>query len=71
MLLSDDLSHEIQATTGPGNLTASLAAHTRELIIAGCDPDFELLDNWDTIAEMRWHLSYRNDSRNWRNVYGC
>lgn len=71
ILLGNDLSHEIQSTTGPGNLTASLAAHARELTIAGCNPDFELLHNWDTIAEMRWDLSYRNDSRNWRNVYGC
>jgi mannosyltransferase OCH1-like enzyme len=62
---------EIQATTGPGNLTAALAAHARLLQMADQPFDFELIRDWDAIAEMRWNLSYRNDERNWRNVYGC
>jgi mannosyltransferase OCH1-like enzyme len=62
---------EIQSTTGPGNLTAALASHARELQLAGLPFDFELLRDWDSIAEMRWNLGYRNDARNWRNVYGC
>ncbi|WP_206638138.1 glycosyltransferase [Mesorhizobium sp. M7A.F.Ca.US.010.02.1.1] len=70
-LLSDDLCPEIQSTTGPGNLTAALAVHARELQLVGLPFDFELLRDWSLIAEMRWDLSYRADTRNWRNVYGC
>jgi mannosyltransferase OCH1-like enzyme len=70
-LLSEDPFPEIQSTTGPGNLTAALAAHARELQAAGLPFDFEFLRDWDSIAEMRWDLSYRGDCRNWRNVYGC
>lgn len=69
-LLDDNRFPEIQSTTGPGNLTAALAAHANELRLAGAPPDFELLRDWDSIAEMRWDLSYRGDARNWRNVYG-
>ena len=70
-LLQDENQHEIQATTGPGNLTAALVAHARKLQLDCRPPDFELLRDWDSIAEMRWNLTYRNDSRNWRKVYGC
>jgi len=62
---------EIQSTTGPGNLTAALAAHARYLQLEGLPFDFELLRDWESIAEMRWDLSYRADFRNWRNVHGC
>lgn len=68
-LLGADASPEIQGTTGPGNLTAALAAHARELKIAGATLDFELLRDWDSIAETRWPLSYRNDERNWRYMH--
>jgi len=70
-LLGEDRFPEIQSTTGPGNFTAALAAHARDLLLLGHPLDFELMRNWDSIAEMRWDLSYRRDSRNWRNVYGC
>jgi mannosyltransferase OCH1-like enzyme len=70
-LLGEDPFPEIQSTTGPGNLTAALAAHARQLQIEGLPFDFELLRDWESIAEMRWNLSYRADFRNWRNVYGC
>ncbi|HZO93244.1 MAG TPA: glycosyltransferase [Candidatus Baltobacteraceae bacterium] len=67
-LLGEDAFPEIQSATGPGNFTAALAAHARDLIIAGAPFDFELLHTWDTIAETRWELSYRGDARNWRNM---
>jgi hypothetical protein len=67
-LLGEDLFPEIQSTTGPGNLTAALAAHARNLTIAGAPLDFELLRDWEAIAETRWELSYRGDARNWRNM---
>lgn len=68
ILLGDDPAPEIQSTTGPGNLTASLAAHALELQNSGARPDFELLLNWDSTAEPCWDLAYRGDARNWRNM---
>lgn len=65
-LLGDNPHPEIQSTTGPGNLTAALAAHAHNLILAGEPLDFTLLENWEAIAETRWELSYRDDARNWR-----
>jgi len=70
-LLDEDRFREIQSTTGPGNFTVALAAHARHLELAGLPYDFELLRDWDSIAETRWDLSYRGDARNWRNVFGC
>jgi len=67
-LLGANSRPEIQATTGPGNLTSALAKHARDLMLVGAPPDFELLCNWDAIAETRWQLSYRGDARNWRNM---
>lgn len=67
-LLAEDPRPEIQETTGPGNLTAVLAAHARELRLRGQSPDFMLLKDWEAIAQMRWELSYRGDERNWRNM---
>ncbi|OPE06077.1 hypothetical protein APA43_32500 [Pseudomonas aeruginosa] len=67
-LLGNGRFPEIQETTGPGNLSASLAAHARDLMVRGAPLDFELLHDWEAIAETRWELSYRNDARNWRNM---
>lgn len=67
-LLGDEPFPAIQETTGPGNLTAALAAHAHDLIAARRPLDFELLRDWGAIAETRWHLSYREDARNWRNM---
>jgi len=67
-LLGNGRFPEIQETTGPGNLTASFAAHARDLMVRGAPLDFELLHDWEAIAETRWELSYRNDARNWRNM---
>jgi mannosyltransferase OCH1-like enzyme len=70
-LLGEDPLPEIQSTTGPGNLTAALAAHARNSKVAGVSFDFELLYDWEAVAETRWELSYRNDARNWRNMDTC
>jgi len=67
-LLGDNSLPEIQSTTGPGNFTAALAAHARNLMITATPFDFELLRDWEAIAETRWDLSYRGDARNWRNM---
>lgn len=66
-LLGDEPAPEIQSTTGPGNLTASLAAHANERQ-RDRPPDYEFLLDWHATAEPCWELSYRNDSRNWRNM---
>lgn len=63
-LLGVEPAPEIQETTGPGNLTAVLAAHARE----SQAPDFELLLDWEATAEPCWDLAYRGDARNWRNM---
>lgn len=54
---------EVQATTGPGNLTRSIF----EAIGEGCSPEAMMVaHDWELISTSEWPLSYRNDSRNWR-----
>jgi mannosyltransferase OCH1-like enzyme len=67
-LLGDDPAPEIQSTTGPGNMTAAVAAHARDAFLQGARPDVELLLDWNSVASTRWDLSYRTDERNWRNM---
>ena len=67
-LLGGEPAPEIQSTTGPGNLTAALAGHARELQTKDALSDFELLLDWERTAEPQWDLGYRNDARNWRNM---
>lgn len=57
---------EIQSTTGPGNLTASLVAQA--LICDETDTGLALMvvQNWERFATSVWPLSYRADARNWR-----
>jgi mannosyltransferase OCH1-like enzyme len=55
---------EIQSTTGPGNLTKSIfdaATESRKI-----EQTLLVLSDWENIAKNIWHLSYRNDARNWR-----
>jgi len=63
MEIIDELP-EVQATTGPGNLTRSLF----EFLADKSDPDEEILvlNEWEKISISKWPLSYRNDKRNWR-----
>jgi mannosyltransferase OCH1-like enzyme len=55
---------EVQATTGPGILTTSI----QEIILEEKNPEemMLVLHNWEDISTSKWHLSYRNDKRNWR-----
>jgi hypothetical protein len=57
---------EIQATTGPGNLTASLVTHSFASKLSGSSRDFLLLPDWEATSISPWRLSYRSDERNWR-----
>jgi mannosyltransferase OCH1-like enzyme len=55
---------EVQATTGPGNLTRSIF----EVIANESCPEEVLLvlNDWEKTSSSKWPLSYRNDKRNWR-----
>lgn len=57
---------DIQSTTGPGNLTASLVRHAVATERAGDSRDFALVPTWEAVSVSRWPLSYRGDERNWR-----
>lgn len=55
---------EVQATTGPGNLTRSVLEAVSD---EDCQTDALLVvHDWERISTSKWPLSYRNDSRNWR-----
>jgi hypothetical protein len=55
---------EVQASTGPGNLTRSVFEMIAE---ETCPDDFLLIvHDWENISTSKWPLSYRNDNRNWR-----
>lgn len=54
---------EVQASTGPGNLTRSVY----EIIREGCSPDALMVaHDWEQTSTSQWPLSYRGDTRNWR-----
>jgi hypothetical protein len=55
---------EVQASTGPGNLTRSVF----EMLVEESCPEMELLvvHDWEEISTSKWPLSYRSDKRNWR-----
>jgi hypothetical protein len=67
MLLDRTRVSDIQSTTGPGNLTAALAADARKRLIATRGLGVDLLFGWESTAEPNWNLGYRRDDRNWRN----
>jgi hypothetical protein len=55
---------EVQATTGPGNLTRSIY---EILSNESCPEDvFVVVQDWEKTSASKWPLSYRNDRRNWR-----
>jgi len=66
LLSSDGNIKDVQSTTGPGNLTASLVRYTIELESINKGLDCRFLDNWDNISISQWPLEYRKDKRNWR-----
>lgn len=55
---------EVQASTGPGNLTRSIF----EILANARNPEETLvvLHDWEQTSTSKWALSYRNDTRNWR-----
>ena len=59
---------DIQSTTGPGNVTASLVEHALLCERANAPSSFQILADWEKISTSVWPLSYRSDARNWRLV---
>lgn len=57
---------EIQSTTGPGNLTASLVAQALICRSTSIGLSLMVLLDWEKFATTIWRLSYRGDARNWR-----
>jgi len=55
---------EIQATTGPGNLSKTLFDVISEN--SKMENSLLIVNNWEDFAKSKWELSYRNDARNWR-----
>ncbi len=64
-LLMEENILDIQSTTGPGNLSASIVYY----LLDG-NEKIDIIDNWDSISKSLWPLSYRNDDRNWRIYNG-
>ena len=63
-LAHEDELLDIQATTGPGNLSKSIFGLGTAL---GClDSELVVMRDWEQYAVSKWPLSYRNDARNWR-----
>jgi mannosyltransferase OCH1-like enzyme len=60
-----DTLPEIQATTGPGNLSRSIF-DLGTTLGRNVESDLVVLREWDSMAVSRWPLSYREDARNWR-----
>jgi hypothetical protein len=56
---------EVQATTGPGNLTRSVF----EVVTNESRPEDVLfiVHDWEKTSTSKWPLSYRSDKRNWRH----
>jgi len=66
ILLSGVEQPEIQSTTGPGNITASLVRYSSASTNSDKTRDFVILPDWEATSISPWPLSYRNDQRNWR-----
>jgi mannosyltransferase OCH1-like enzyme len=64
-LIREENIFDIQSTTGPGNLSASLVYY----LLSGKN-EVENIDDWNSISKSPWPLSYRNDDRNWRLYNG-
>lgn len=62
--LEDERLPEIQATTGPGNLSKSI--FDLGIVESSIEESLLVIPDWDSIAISKWPLSYRDDARNWR-----
>ena len=66
LLTNSEGQLEIQSTTGPGNLTASVVYYFLSQKAVKPKADLFIISDWEGFSISPWPLSYRNDSRNWR-----
>lgn len=63
---NENIFPEIQSTTGPGNMSASVVAYLADCPNNAREQHLKILAEWETFAPTIWELSYRDDDRNWR-----
>jgi mannosyltransferase OCH1-like enzyme len=66
LLINSKSKLEIQSTTGPGNLTASVVYYFLSRMGGKDEDHLSIISDWERFSISPWPLSYRNDSRNWR-----
>lgn len=62
----ENIFPEIQSTTGPGNMSASIVAYLSDSPHNTREKHLNILVEWEAFAPTIWKLSYRDDDRNWR-----
>ena len=67
LLSNNDNYFDIQSTTGPGNLSASIVKHLSQKQDSDGLDEISFISDWDSISISKWPLSYRDDNRNWRH----
>jgi mannosyltransferase OCH1-like enzyme len=61
---------DIQATTGPGLLTLTIAKYGLVSPLTSAELDVEIRTDWDTFAQPVWDLIYRRNGYDWRSWDG-
>lgn len=66
LLVDSPTRLEIQSTTGPGNLSASVVNYFVSKVSGDPNEQLYIIPDWESFSISPWPLSYRNDARNWR-----
>lgn len=66
LLINSKTRLEIQSTTGPGNLSASVVNYFVSKGASNPHEQLYIIPDWESFFVSPWPLSYRNDARNWR-----
>lgn len=61
---------DIQATTGPGLLTLTIAKYGISSALTNMELDVEIRTDWDAFARPVWDLAYRRTGYDWRTWDG-
>lgn len=61
---------DIQAATGPGLLTLTIAKYGLNSSLTNTELDVEIRTDWDTFARPVWDLAYRRSGYDWRSWDG-
>lgn len=65
-----DTHFDIQATTGPGLLTLTIAQYGLRAPLTATELDVEIRTDWDAFAQPVWDLTYRRSGYDWRSWDG-